>query len=63
MNKPIGYCKIVYARRGQATGWRWQAVSPAGEGEPSAEVYALFYDCVVAARARGYTPVTPLKCS
>lgn len=63
MNKPISYCKIVYVRRSQATGWAWQPVAPEGEGKASAEVYGLFYDCVVAARMRGYTPATPLKCS
>ena len=63
MDKPIGHCKIVYVTKSQASGWRWQAVSPEGEMKASAELYDLFYDCVVAARARGYTPATPLKCS
>jgi len=63
MDKPIGHCKIVYVRRNQASGWTWQVVAPKGEVNASAELYGLFYECVVAARARGYTPVTPLKCS
>jgi hypothetical protein len=62
MDKPAKHCKIVYVRRSQASGWAWRAVS-SEEAQPSAEVYGLFYECVVAARARGYTPVTPLKCS
>ena len=62
MKKPLGHCNIVYVRRDKVTGWTWQAVPPRRE-EKAAEVYSLFYECVVAARARGYTPVTPLKCS
>ncbi len=63
MDKPAKHCKIVYVTRSQASGWAWQAVSPEVEANASAQVYGLFYECVVAARARGYTPATPLKCS
>ena len=63
MDKPTKRCNIVYVRRSRASGWAWQAVSPEMEADPSAEVYGLFYECVIAARARGYTPATPLKCS
>jgi hypothetical protein len=63
MDKPAKHCKIVYVRRSQASGWAWQPVSPEVEAKPSVDLYALFYECVVAARACGYTPATPLKCS
>ena len=61
MNKQTRHCEIIYVRRRQASGWTWKAVSP--EGEVASEVYRLFYDCVVAARTRGYLPLKPLKCS
>ena len=67
MDKTPKQCEIVYVRRSQASGWTWHALSPARSSEveanASAEIYDLFYECVVAARARGYTPATPLKCS
>jgi hypothetical protein len=62
MDKP-GFCTFVYTKRRQASGWTWQAVSAGGKVTASPEIYDLFYDCVVAARARGYTPVAPLKCA
>ena len=63
MDKPAKHCKIVYVRRSQASGWAWQPISPEVEAKPSVDLYALFYECVVAARACGYTLATPLKCS
>jgi hypothetical protein len=45
-------CKIVYV----GTGWKWRAASSAGGTLSSERSYGLFYDCVLAARAKGYTP-------
>ncbi|HWA39755.1 MAG TPA: hypothetical protein VG873_18010 [Burkholderiales bacterium] len=49
------WCDIIYVQSGR--GWKWRAIAPAGEAapEPCKETYQLFYDCVTAARARGYT--------
>ena len=50
-------CNITYVKQGSTGGWRWQPV----EGDACREVYPLFYECVVAARKRGYEPGN-LKC-
>ena len=50
-------CSITYVKQGSTAGWRWQPV----EGDASREIYDLFYECVVAARKRGYEPGN-LKC-
>lgn len=63
MDKRTKHCNIVYVTQSQGSGWTWQAVLPEVKAKVSAEVYGLFYECVLAARERGYTPATPLKCS
>jgi hypothetical protein len=54
-------CEIIWMK--DAKGWKWRAISPRGEAKPKAcnETYGLFYECVVAARARGLNP--NIKCS
>jgi hypothetical protein len=49
-------CEIIFVKR--AGGWKWRRVDDKSKplGEPSAETYQLFYECVTAARARGYQP-------
>ncbi|HKU72135.1 MAG TPA: hypothetical protein VJQ51_14970 [Burkholderiales bacterium] len=61
MDKQIRHCEIIYVSRRQASGWTWKSVS--AEGEAATELYGLYYECVVAARTRGYRPLIPLKCS
>lgn len=63
MDKRTKQCNIVYVTQRDAAGWMWQAVLPEVKTKLCAEVYGLFYECVLAARACGYTPATPLKCS
>lgn len=47
-------CEIIYIK--EAKGWKWRTLAPEGEKrETSAETYLLFYDCVAALRAKGYT--------
>lgn len=46
-------CQIVYVGKG----WKWRAVSAEGATRSSPQSYELFYDCVLAARANGYSPV------
>lgn len=45
-------CEIFYV--GKA--WKWRTVSSSGVSRISDRSYALFYDCVVAARQSGYSP-------
>jgi hypothetical protein len=62
MEKTVPQCEIVYVKDKAAKGWKWRSVSSSGAVRSSEEVYGLFYDCVVAARAKGFTPtgVLPL---
>ena len=53
-------CEIIYVKSKQDAGWKWRPISDGTERHPSEKTYELFYDCVVAARASGYTP--NLKC-
>lgn len=55
-NRPATLCQVFYVRRGGEKGWKWRPITAAGHGKASAETYALFYECVTAARANGYTP-------
>jgi hypothetical protein len=57
-------CEFVYVKEKKGGGWKWRAVAE-GERAPttlSQKTYHLFYECVIAARASGYTPVPALKC-
>ena len=56
-------CKIVYLKQSGEAGWRWHAIDADGKRAASAHSYALYYECVVAARASGFTPSPALKCS
>jgi len=57
-------CEIIYIK--SAKGWTWRALrrngSKQGESKLEApqETYPLFYDCVSAARLKGYNP--NIKC-
>lgn len=55
-------CEIVYVKK--ANGWKWRSLpeSGAAKAQMSDETFPLFYDCVSAARARGYNPPV-MKCS
>jgi hypothetical protein len=49
-------CEIIFVKRDG--GWKWRPVDEKARplGEASAETYALFYECVAAARSRGFRP-------
>jgi hypothetical protein len=49
-------CEIIFVK--QDGGWKWRPVDDNNEplGDASPETYQLFYECVVAARSRGYRP-------
>ena len=53
-------CQIIYIK--SAKGWTWRALTRNGRSklEASQETFPLFYDCVSAARMKGYTP--NIKC-
>ena len=52
-------CEIYPVRYEKTFRWKWRHVTPSGSVKESAEVYALYYECVLAARSSGYAP--PLK--
>ncbi len=48
-------CEIIYVE--SAKGWKWRALredEKQVQAKPCDETYDLFYDCVTAARARGF---------
>ena len=49
-------CEVLYVK--QAKGWKWRRVTEPGAAKApmSEQTFELFYDCVSAARARGYNP-------
>ena len=56
-------CEIFYVPHAASFRWKWRHLSEDGSvKDESKESYALFYDCVCAARARGYKPPR-IKCS
>jgi hypothetical protein len=60
MQEKTKQCEIVYVKERQASGWKWRVVSGSGPARSSEQVYGLFYDCVLAARASGYDPADVL---
>lgn len=59
----MSFCKIVYVKQRGQRGWAWQRVTSNGGRQSSERTYQLYYECVLAARAKGYSPVPELKCS
>ena len=60
------HCEIVYVKEKETSGWKWRAIADEGEALPKkrvcARAYRLFYECVIDARASGYSPLPALKC-
>ena len=56
----VRQCEIVYVE--SAKGWKWRALDADGEpeGKLCGGTFELFYDCVSAARKKGYEP--NIKC-
>jgi hypothetical protein len=50
--KDMPPCEIIYVK--SAKGWKWRALDEDTRKQPCKETYELFYECVVAARSRGY---------
>ena len=49
-------CEIFYVKHGAKLRWKWRSSAATGAVEVSKDGYELFYDCLSAARGRGYTP-------
>jgi hypothetical protein len=54
-------CEIIFVKQKAASGWKWRPVVSGAAPAACKETYPLFYDCVIAARALGYSPPN-LKC-
>ena len=56
-------CEIFHVPHGRSFRWKWRRRADDGSvKEESRESYELFYECVCAARERGFTPDLNLKC-
>ena len=56
-------CEIYHVPHGRSFRWKWRRRDDDGSvKEESKESYELFYECVCAARARGFKPDIDLKC-
>ncbi len=53
-------CEIIYSKDKEGNGWKWRPVTDDADAKPSKETYQLFYDCVTAARKKGFNP--KMKC-
>jgi hypothetical protein len=51
-------CEVIYVKSTTGNGWKWRPVALDLEpgAKASEKTYQLFYECVSAARASGYTP-------
>ena len=52
-------CEIYSVKYQNSFRWKWRHVAPDGSTKESGEAYALYYECVLAARSCGYQP--PLR--
>ena len=52
-------CEIFSVKYQNSFRWKWRHVAADGSIKESGEEYALYYECVLAARSRGYQP--PLR--
>ena len=52
-------CEIYPVHGQKPIRWKWRHVAADGTVKESTEAYALYYECVMAARSCGYAP--PLR--
>ena len=54
----MSICEIIYVKSEKGWKWRTRTSSERGEAKPqtSEETFQLYYECVSAARAKGYQP-------
>jgi hypothetical protein len=49
-------CEIFTVKHDATFGWKWRYIPDRGEVQESEKEYALFYECLSAARKKGYSP-------
>ena len=49
-------CEIFHVPQKKGFRWKWRHIASDGRTTESDESYALYYECVSAARAAGYDP-------
>jgi len=49
-------CEIFHVPEKKGFRWKWRAILDNGQNVESQESYALYYECIAAARAAGYQP-------
>ena len=49
-------CKILHVKHQDSFRWKWRHEAADGDVKESAQSYALYYECVIAARENGYDP-------
>lgn len=49
-------CEIIAIKHKDSFRWKWRHVGADGDVEVSKESYPLFYECLSAARGKGYKP-------
>lgn len=49
-------CEIVFLQHSNPIRWRWRCIDANGAVRASNEDFGLFYECVTAARDKGYEP-------
>ena len=54
------HCEIFHVPYKKSFRWKWRHVASDGRVRESQESYELYYECVCAARKRGYQP--QIKC-
>jgi hypothetical protein len=47
-------CEIIAIKDKDSFRWKWRRVGPDGDVEESERSYPLFYECLSAAREKGY---------
>jgi hypothetical protein len=49
-------CEIFHVPQKKGFRWKWRAILADGRAVESEDTYALYYECVAAAREAGYEP-------
>ncbi len=52
----MDFCEIIAIKHKDSFRWKWRLVGDDGDVEESKESYPLYYECLSAAREKGYRP-------
>ena len=55
-NRSMDICEIIAIKDKDSFRWKWRHVGADGDVEESDKTYPLFYECLSAAREKGYKP-------